>query len=219
MTPPACLSAAVVLGLGIGLPLLAGVTLDGDWAQVALWVMAGLGALALLLCPSRRRARSARRADAAGTHAALGPLIEQACRRHQRSLRSHGARLLGTVSVAAREIVLPADQAELLLQAFDAAVQLLDRVPLTQDPTGSQTPNPVASKHLIHIELDRLDGETGSHARLCLSAGETSLARCARRLRQLCTRLGAQLDIVHEGREMQIELVLALPSARAGAAC
>mgnify|MGYP000299450985 CR=1 FL=1 len=43
-------------------------------------------------------------------------LIERACRRQQRSLRSHGARLLGTVSAAAREIELPADQAELLLQ-------------------------------------------------------------------------------------------------------
>ncbi|MDP4302996.1 hypothetical protein [Leptothrix discophora] len=220
MTPPACLSAAAVLGLGIGLPVLAGLTLDDGWPKASLVAVTGLGALAMLLCPRRWRGQAASTDAGEGQDTAIGPLIEQAFRRHQAGLCRRGARLLGKVSAAAQDVRLPAGQADLLLQAFDAAVRLLD------DPASveaASAPSPVAMRRkagpsaLICIELDRLDGETGRHARLRLSTGGAGAARCARRLRQLCTRLGAQLDIVHEGPLLRVELVLALPPERATA--
>lgn len=134
---------------------------------------------------------------------ALGARVDLLCRQLQAGLRERGGRLVCHQSAAARDERLPALASDRLLQSLEAAVHLLaDDV---QDAAVAADALPV------QVELDRLDGETGRHLRLRLSGGlRQESRRCARRLRQLSTRLGAQLDLVEAGGRMRIELVLRL---------
>jgi hypothetical protein len=142
----------------------------------------------------------------------LGERVDRTCRQLQADLRERGVRLVWHVSAASRDQRLSEEQSVRLLQSLEAAVRLL-----TEETAGTERgPAPasgpgVALDMPVRVDLDRLDGETGSHLRLRLSGGlRRTRPRCARRLRQLCTRLGAQLDIVEQAGLLQVEVVLRL---------
>ncbi len=197
------LSAAAVLLVGIGLPLLAGVRAEDTGAPAPMLAGALMGSTLALarrwrgLAAWWRMTGPAARPDAS---AGLGARFDQACRPLQAGLRPAGGRLVGYVSAGARELRLPEVQASGLLRSLEAAVHLMT------DDAGA-----AAEPALLRIDLDRLDGETGSHLRLRLSGGRRQARpRCARHLRQTATRLGAQLDIVEQGGLLQVEMVLKL---------
>ncbi|MEY2655732.1 MAG: hypothetical protein RLZZ524_2760 [Pseudomonadota bacterium] len=199
----AVLSAAAVLLVGIGLPLLAGVRAEDTGAPTSMLAGALLGSTLALARRWRGLAawwRMARPPARPETTPGLGARFDQACRPLQAGLRPAGGRLVGYVSAGARELQLPEVQASGLLRSLEAAVRLM-----TDEASAAAEPA------LLRIDLDRLDGETGSHLRLRLSGGlRRTQPRCARHLRQLATRLGAQLDIVEQGGLLQVEMVLKL---------
>ncbi|MGY0197331.1 hypothetical protein ACWA7J_19885 [Leptothrix sp. BB-4] len=173
---------AAVLALGIGLPLLARLRSEDGWAQAAL-VLTTLLLVALAMC----RASNLQVRQRVVVPARLG------------TSQVAGARLPGDwsghVEMAVRDARLSEPQADLLHRTLDAAVQLL----AGHEPRADT---------IVRVDLDRLDGETGAHLRLRLATRASPHPRCERRLRQLCTRLGAQLDIAQEGQQLQVELVL-----------
>jgi hypothetical protein len=181
-------TVTALLVLGAGLPWLALLRAEDVWAQGAL-VLATL----LVLVPILRRALRAPAADAATV--APGPWFDRACRQQRDRIRRHGGRLTGHANEGARATRLTQAQVQLLQAAFDAALPLW-----TGDTPGRET--------LVRIDLEGLDSETGRHLRLRLAGCITPGARCDRHLRQVCTRLGAQLDIARDGEQLQVELVL-----------
>ncbi|RZS46797.1 hypothetical protein [Sphaerotilus mobilis] len=206
----AVLSASAVLVVGIGLPWLAGVRADDSGAPLPMLGGALFGATLAIgrrWCGVSWLPGGVRTPEALGNAETLGRSVDHACRQQQARLRAQGVRLVGHVHPAARDVALPPAQQAWLLASLDAATHLLGDAPAADAPAS---PDGAA---VLRVELDRLDGETGSHLRLRLSGGPRSVqARCARRLRQLSTRLGAQLDIVDQGGTLQVEVVLALPA-------
>jgi hypothetical protein len=205
---PARLSAAAVLLAGIGLPLLANFK-TGDIGFL-LWLLGGalLGLLLLVGWRWTAPRRPSGAVQAPADAVALGPLFDRACRQQQRRLRAHEGRLHGHADAGARSLQLPSAQARLLRLVLDAAVQLLSVDAAEESASGP----------IVRIDLDRLDGETGVHLRLCLVGVALPVRpRCARLLRQLSTRLGAQLDIVQDVDAVRVEVVLAVAPDQAEA--
>lgn len=208
----ACLSAAAVLVVGIGLPLLAGARAEDTGSPGSMLAGALLGATLALGRRWRGLAGWLRTPAAAEPRPALGAHVHRSCGQLQSSLLGRGGRLVCHVSSAARDQHLPDVQSGRLLASLEAAVHLLteDAGGAVQGAAAVAEPG-AADPWLVRVDLDRLDGETGSHLRLRLSGGlRRTRPRCARRLRQLCTRLGAQLDIVEQAGLLQVEVVLRL---------
>ncbi len=192
----AWLSATAVLIAGIGLPLLAGTPVELVGMPWLLLSGALIGAALTI-----GRGWPGKTDHPGGV--LLGRPFDRACRQQGLRLRSRGVRLIGHAGPVARDVRLPSDQARLLVHALDAAVQLM-----TADTSVSTREGP-----LVDIGLECLESETGSHLRLRLTGFQRSAQPCCtRRLRQVSTRLGAQLDIVSEGDRVQVEIVLTLPS-------
>ncbi len=220
----ACLSAAAVLVVGIGLPLLAGARMEDTGAPGPMLAGALLGATLAIGRRWRGLGNWLRTPAAPEPAPTLGEPFDQGCRRLQASLRGCGGRLVCHVGAAARDLRLDDAQLGRLLQSLEAGVRLLtesqgevrvenraENVDGTADAPSIEPGPGTAHAMLVRVDLDRLDGETGSHLRLRLSGGlRRTRPRCARRLRQLCTRLGAQLDIVEQAGLLQVEVVLRL---------